>query len=111
MSQECSCVMPSLTALPQWPWAEAPTPAVCDSAPWLQPTVSRTLLRAELQSVMLPTVPSTLLLVVEWPQVMSLRVLLGCSVSSQAQRLFLPTSAMASQAVKIESHGISFLCR
>lgn len=77
------CAFPhSPPSAAQQPWAEVPTPAVCDSTPWLQPTVSRTLLRAGLQLVMLPTVPSTLLLAVELPQVMSLHVLFGCSQCS-----------------------------
>lgn len=80
--QLCAAFPHSPPAAAQQPWAEVPTPAVCDSTPWLQPTVSRTLLRAGLQLVMLPTVPSTLLLAVELPQVMSLHVLFGCSQCS-----------------------------
>jgi hypothetical protein len=104
--QLCDAFPPSPPSAAQQPWAEVPTPAVCDSAPWLRPMVSRTLLRAGLQSVALPTVPSTLLLAVELPQVRSLPVLFGYSVLPRLKGCFSPTSAVASHAVRI-----SFLCR
>lgn len=59
--QLCDAVPHSPPSAAQQPWADIPTPAVCDSAPWLRPTVSRTLLRAGLQLVTLPTVLSRLL--------------------------------------------------